>query len=386
MLPRPTRITIFNNIFEVELASHGLPQGLKLTSFSAQYHERHKANSAPWQAVMRPSSSPEEDQLRAEVRAKIAAALAARNDSRGAPERSQEPRSPTTPPPSRVSRATSDSRKRLASSIRTPVAQDDSDDDDVPVSRQSKVARTAKVVVPVTPESERRASAAPAHSSLSRFQNRGTETARSLPSAASPATPTPNLARKQARPGATILYERPGRTSVYLKPHEYAETLPPLVNVIEDLGKPHLPPLLFRYFDEESHGVNSPDKPEGFICGQFKDAYVPVRPAPSCDDVEWNDLARHLDHSSNSSPFISTSNLLIWTIQNALKSAKRGATKGRISVIDTRRLSRSNVFWVPEFHTSLAKKKPFKKGGFNYRGSHEHLGQSFQFLAFSVSY
>lgn len=111
------------------------------------------------------------------------------------------------------------------------------------------------------------------------------------------------------------------------------------------------------------------------MCGRFARALVGPRGPPTCDAIEWNDIAQHLnnagiDQTGVPSPWVSTSNLLIWVLRMAIK---RADPSGRISVIDTSKLDHRAIFHVLPFYNELKKKRPFTKGGFNYRGSHEHL-------------
>lgn len=55
---------------------------------------------------------------------------------------------------------------------------------------------------------------------------------------------------------------------------------------------------------------------DGFVSGRFAKALVEPRPPPLCNQLEWNDVAQHLnnagmDQTGTPSPFISTSNLFI---------------------------------------------------------------------------
>lgn len=91
--------------------------------------------------------------------------------------------------------------------------------------------------------------------------------------------------------------------------------------------------------------------------------------------LEWNDIALHLnnagaDNDGTPSPFISTTNLLVWVLRKALKLADPTA---HISVIDTSKMNPRSIYYVPPFYDALKRKRPFFKGGFNYRGTHEHL-------------
>jgi hypothetical protein len=381
------RAVTFNAIYLAELAAMGLPNGTSKGCLTSQYAMRRRLNEAhAWRSVLAAPTTAGEEALRDEIRSSIADALALSQTQVATPSTPARarPQDPSTPPLSSIKSRT---RKRAAPSAHTAsdgpgTGVDEDGFESLPSKRTRRPTQKVSTAVPITPESATR-SRTGNRLNLSPFQHAAVEPRTphlASQQSMSPNSQTSNLQKKKARPGADHQYARSGRTTVHLTAAEMAHTKPNLVSVVERLGKPQLPPLLFRYFDIESHGINMPDTPEGFICGRFKDSYVDVRPAPLNADIEWNDMAWHLDHTPNSSPYVSMSNSGVWVVRKAMISARtprkdgeEGSKGGRISVIDTSFLQASNVYWVPPFHKSLSMKKPFHKGGFNYMGSHEHV-------------
>jgi hypothetical protein len=331
------RAAIFNTIFEVEQAACGIYDGLDVGTIESQFREHRKAASAPWQAVMRTPYSSEEIDLRAEVRAKISATLASRHTRAPAPANSQQSlRSTRTRATASQAQPTARvSRKRSASGMRTPTVESDSDEDCHPLARPSKVARTARVVIPPTPESERRLSAAPAHSFVSQYRLSDIGRGQSAQLTALPQTPLRTSGTNQlpATAGGTNQYHpvassarksapTPRSTSVLTPRQQLSGTIPsthleflstldltpetlsrallPIRRVPERLGKPGLPPILYRYSDENSSGINAPDSPQGFVSGRHQHAVLALGPAPACAQMVRQSLGRNFrfGHSS----------------------------------------------------------------------------------------
>lgn len=73
------------------------------------------------------------------------------------------------------------------------------------------------------------------------------------------------------------------------------------------------------------------------------------------------------------SPFISTSNRLIWIVQLLLKCFKTGDRNGRLSVIDTSALDKRTIFWARPYHDEIRKSRAFSNGAHRYRGTYEFL-------------
>ncbi|KAM0716584.1 hypothetical protein Q7P37_008029 [Cladosporium fusiforme] len=382
-IPNQDRATIFNAIFKDELESYGLPNGLELHTLQCQYHERtyrHKASwAASWERACSEPQNAKDQATHDHMRDRIAAAITSHERSENihvatpstpvrrsfTQRQSSQPRLTPDPysTPGRNNQSQSrptpyatpgpSTRKRPAANLATlPDEQNTVDLDDEEHSPTTKRRRNSPtVVIPPTPESARpRVATSPRPSSASQMTKY----------------------RSGGRPGATELFVRRNTPSIWLTPAEFAEAQQPLRNVSEADAHPSPSPLLFRFWHDRSHGNNSED---GFVSGRFAKALVEPRPPPTCSQLEWNDVAQHLnnagmDQTGSPSPFISTSNLLVWTIRTAMK---RAGPSTRISVIDTSKLDPRAIFHVAPFYKELKKKRPFYRGGFQYSGNHEHL-------------
>ncbi|KAK3669326.1 hypothetical protein LTR78_010788 [Recurvomyces mirabilis] len=72
-------------------------------------------------------------------------------------------------------------------------------------------------------------------------------------------------------------------------------------------------------------------------------------------------------------PFVSTSNLLVWILRLALNEAKEGRRDGQITVINGSRLERKHVYHALPMHRELCEKRAFEKGAWKYPGSHKFM-------------
>ncbi|KAK4547132.1 hypothetical protein LTR36_001353 [Oleoguttula mirabilis] len=187
-------------------------------------------------------------------------------------------------------------------------------------------------------------------------------------------TPTPTSARTplSRRPDATILYTLPGGYSMYLTPSEYEETEKDLVPPTEAAAHPPASALLFRYWTDASQSKLIQGQ---FKAGRFRTINIAPPPLPKLGSPHFplSDFFMHLNRNEVASPFISTSNFLLWIVRLAAKKAASGVTGGFISIIDATQLEERNVFHVPPFHASLCKKRPFERGAHYYHGSHEFM-------------
>ena len=192
--------------------------------------------------------------------------------------------------------------------------------------------------------------------------------------------PTLPLAELHSQPQnddqcALIEYPRMGNTPLQLSLAAHTKAPPsslPYNDISEAAAHPPLPPLLWRYHDSSSQGLNSPS---GFKSGRNAHARAPSRGPPLCKDLEWIDVLEHLNPSKNSelhihSPFISTSSRLLWLLRKALSKKE---FSGCISLIDSSGLDPKGVYYVPPFHTELKNHCAFDNGAQYYKGISEHL-------------
>ncbi|KAK6435148.1 hypothetical protein LTR95_008673 [Oleoguttula sp. CCFEE 5521] len=337
----PQRLSVFNDIFRVALKDCGFKNGLDVRRLQAQCAGPELERKG-WQLVIQPPTTIEEGQLRSDLKSKVDGLIAARTLH-------SPPTSPNT------------SRKRSSpdASARPSVSNDeDNGNNDSPASSTRKKRRT----LDIERFSYSIATEAVVNTPQTPHRVRTPITPRSSQSS--------TIQRKKAREGANVEYKRYDGTRLWLYQDEADVAILDLVAPSEESVRPPLPPLLFRYWDKNSQGLNSKDR---FVCGRYKNAMTRPRPAPAVSDLEWNDVAWHMDHRTENTPFISTSSMLVWVLKKAMKGYKAGERTGHISVIDASKLDQEACYWVPPLHATLKKQKMFRKGGFNYVGSAEHL-------------
>ena len=108
-----------------------------------------------------------------------------------------------------------------------------------------------------------------------------------------------------------------------------------------------------------------------FWSGRATNISAPPIPPVESRYFPWDAVFSHLNREKIATPFISTSNFMLWIVRLAAKEAARGVRNGRITIINAAMLDRCNVFHVPPFHRELCKKRPFENGAYYYHGSHE---------------
>ncbi|KAK5697420.1 hypothetical protein LTR97_007558 [Elasticomyces elasticus] len=185
-----------------------------------------------------------------------------------------------------------------------------------------------------------------------------------------PITPSPSKARKAVNADReTVEYTRRSGPILNLTPQQIALTKRPLAAVPEALAHPPTSGLLYRYWDENSHGSNSET---GFTAGRYMPNNVAPR-TPKCGELDYADIENHLNRNKVSSPFCSAANCFLWIMRLALKEAGRGAKDGRITLIDADALPRQGVYHVRPFHNQLKNQFCFLNGAWRYWGTHEFM-------------
>ncbi|KAK5009488.1 hypothetical protein LTR28_000804 [Elasticomyces elasticus] len=130
--------------------------------------------------------------------------------------------------------------------------------------------------------------------------------------------------------------------------------------------------LLYRFYDENSHGFNSPT---GFRAGAFANMKGTLpRPLSITEPYLTSPCAEnHLNVNDSPSPFISVTNSLVWIIRQMRKS--RGQeTNPRFAVIDAAIVAEDDgIYHVPLFHKGLCFQKVFDNGAWRCHGTHDWL-------------
>ncbi|KAK6541972.1 hypothetical protein TWF694_007745 [Orbilia ellipsospora] len=128
--------------------------------------------------------------------------------------------------------------------------------------------------------------------------------------------------------------------------------------------------ILFRYWDDESYGYNSPDL---IRAGLFRDPSQPIPDPPEVDTPEFDKhAANHINRKKIPTPMISTSNSLMWVLRKAGLSRRWfNATNPRIAIIDPRYLK--SMFQVSDLIAGLCKREDMIEAAHRYGGHYDIL-------------
>ncbi|KAK5676606.1 hypothetical protein LTS10_010907 [Elasticomyces elasticus] len=325
-IPNATRRNVWNAIFRDYLISCGVHNGLAQSALIAQYSERHNKPRI-WDVICAEPSTDQEWRHRNELIRRVQAVVGTfqsgsattqsvatttnvapkRASKRPAEDMLPEPvaKQAKTEPPVSTSAITPQShanevdRPRLSladrlarftfpEKTRTRPRRVVSDpDDDFTPNEQAEV--------PVTPK---RVEAAPSASNggSSRVAVSVQIVSNNLanPHRLQPITPSPSKARKAVNADReTVEYTRRSGPILNLTPQQIALTKRPLAAVPEALAHPPTSGLLYRYWDENSHGTNSET---GFTAGRYMHNNVAPR-TPKCGELDYADIENHLNRN-----------------------------------------------------------------------------------------
>lgn len=312
-LARSERAIAFNSIFDDNLTACGVSGGLTANALNAQYAERLQTSRSSWKSSWeRVCAVPKVDTvLRQELQTKIIDVLehesadafqvraAAVVTTPTTPRRTDRvrvetqipydlvtfgrPRTPNwnnsqlqyaqaSPTQNLYATPASSARKRLAEVMSRQYADSESDRENEYVPRAKRPRHSSPVVV-IPPSAMQVATYKP------------------------PQTPskTPKRRPGEPREGATMPFLQPSGRALMLKPKEHEQASRPLKDVTEEAAHPHPPAMLFRFWHNKSHGINSSD---GFISGKFVPQRILVEPRgpPDCNAIDMNDFAHHLNN------------------------------------------------------------------------------------------
>jgi hypothetical protein len=260
------RARAFNAIFKDHQAACGVIGGLAYKVLAIQYKESDYKHKSTWAKTWGPVRAvPRQDtDLRERLRDMIDQVLMSGDTI----QVSAGPATPPTTPPGRSettmassgddtgSRPVALPQRYRGSQLATPgpstrkhpastseitlvVDEDEEDDDYQPGPKRARNARSPVVELPATP---------PESVALIRLHA----------SASKKSAKSPQKSRVvgRGRPGADRPFLRPDGVTIMLKPKEYLETQQPLNIVSEEAAHPKTgPALVFRYWDEQSHGL-----------------------------------------------------------------------------------------------------------------------------------
>lgn len=311
-LTRTERATAFNAIFHDHQIACGVLGGLGLDALNAQYAMRLKTSEPSWKILWeRVCTFPKVDiGLRQELQKKINNVLGiVETDTvqAGAADL-------TTPPvtPRRTARVRTEAQNSYE--LVTPGRPDTPNWN----NRQLQYSQASPIQNPyATPASSARKR--PAELTLHHYANSESDTEsdyvprvkkvrQSSPVVVIPpsamqvvtyqppqTTNKPKRRPGEPREGATMRYVQPNGRELMLKPKEHEQASRPLQDVTEEAAHPHPPAILFRFWHNKSHGINSSN---GFISGRFVPHRILVEPRgpPDCNAIDMNDFAHHLNN------------------------------------------------------------------------------------------
>lgn len=315
-LSHTQRSDAFNAIFETQTIGFGFVDGVPFPRLRAQYGEKTKKNR-DWIRIRSSSLNNEEFQKRQTLQAQVVNIVS--------PGRSVA----VLPSPARTAQDAR-SKKRVASYDETPL----------PLSKRPAVGLWA----PETPQSSSVRAAAAAAGPI-----RSAKQTASKPKA---------LKSPRALPDGSMI--------VISNDIKLRRMVP---SISRHRAQPPLPKLLFRLWKEDA---SNRDSYEGFWSRRhFKKNALSSTP-PQSSSIDATDILDHMNRTLVDTPFISTTNRLIWMVQQTITAiASRG--EYNVSVINVDALNKDGVFWARPFHDEVRLAKPFKNGAGNYRGTHEFL-------------
>ena len=267
-LPLGERTRIFNAVFSDYLATCGVHDGLASTALDSQYREREYTHKSSWASVWeRVCATPKLDTvLREQLGRRIDQVLMGSDTI----QVSGGPATPPITPPQRSESTRSSSgasaragkrpsviptrfrddqlvtpgpstRKRPAAMSEVPLVFDDDEEDEdfEPGPKRARKPNSPVVELPATPPES--VALIRLHASASKKSGKSPQKSRVV---------------GRGRPGADRPFLRPDGVTIMLKPKEYLETQQPLNIVSEEAAHPKTgPALVFRYWDEQSHGL-----------------------------------------------------------------------------------------------------------------------------------
>lgn len=185
---------------------------------------------------------------------------------------------------------------------------------------------------------------------------------------------TPQKQKRLTAP--KVSFQQAHGTIIQRTPEQIAKAQEDLPEVLEAEAHQPMNGLLYRYWIEDPNDLRN--SRAGIVSRKYSRARVNFnQPTPLCNKLDWEEVFYHIDRSGKGidwpSPFISTSNNLLWTVQKALKQLEHYPDTLRISLIDTHVLERKSIFHVLPYHRNLLAKAQFTSGSWRYAGTHEFL-------------
>ncbi|KJX97390.1 hypothetical protein TI39_contig498g00010 [Zymoseptoria brevis] len=360
---------IFDTIFREHIAKCGLTDGVPFSRLTVQLSERRK-HVANWTIVCQPPASDAEKRLRAELKQKIEnvarfEATQACQDERQVQGGSSAHRGTSRAHASQVAEA-SNSEVPLSAQAAIGHWQPDT-----PIASRGKRSRRDSAAAP-RPKRQQLNEMVLAqgtilhHRQLNR-QGASTSTSTRKASSSSGLARTPTKIVRKMIPKSP----RTRRDGTVIRIPDQEEINVEVAPVSQHLAQPDLPELLFRWWKKDPECDR--DSENGFWSRKHhKSNAIPLTPPKACS-IDATDILNHLDRKTKETPFISTTDRLLWIVQRIIKGIQAGQEDMYLSVISVKELDPRAVFHARAFHDAVRPTRGFSNGAQNYRGCSEWL-------------
>ncbi|KAI6906315.1 hypothetical protein KC318_g8114 [Hortaea werneckii] len=342
------RLAIFNAYHRDHLLTRGLLNGLGVKAFREQYGER-VSKPQNWGLACAQPSNDREWQRQREIIQKIrtiAATLKIGETETSSLRPTATRQSPAASPP--IVQAT--------------------DEAEIPEPPMTPATFSRKAI---TARSKQR------HSAAKRSRVSAGRKAVVIPSAAPQQSILPSPSTDKSTNKIPLV--RNNGPVVFLSPEKHTNAQQELTPVLPQ--EAHNPPsrLLFRYFDNSTSYLGA--RANGALEGRgfhatgfsFNNCRLPKPPA-SVSDRLFADIENHINRNHVASPFISTTDNLIWLLSRiALRELYNGKLNGYISIIDSEALTREAIYHPKTWHGRLKAAYVFTEGAWHYTGRSEYL-------------
>ncbi|KAK5109071.1 hypothetical protein LTR62_007527 [Meristemomyces frigidus] len=321
-LDNALRVKAFNHLFRDHQRACGVLHGLTHGVLSAQWAERNMPKKTCWREAIADPTTEQGRQAISDLVRRIQTII---SDIQSAVQSSTVARSAT------AARAASPPVPITARVPTTPLLNTPS-----PTAGEASTPSTGPRWRPATKRSSvytykrsnkrsRLETPAPTRSPYDSDSHTSTVLSVDVPGSVTPVAPVQNPANSVAPSHATPQTAELARSSstysaeqqlrvrrngppLNLSPKAMEKACRPLLPVPETLAHPPISGLMFRYWDENSAGLNSED---GFVAGRFMYNNVPPRPPPRCGELDYADMENHFNRNKIASPFC-THEFVVW--------------------------------------------------------------------------
>ncbi|SMQ50649.1 unnamed protein product [Zymoseptoria tritici ST99CH_3D7] len=363
---------IFDTIFHEHIAKCGLTDGVPWNRLTAQLAERTK-HTAKWAVICQPPTSDAEKRLRAELKQKIenvarVEVTQACQDERQVQRGSSTHRGTSRAHASQVAEA---SNSEVPLSARAAIGHWQPD---TPIVSRGKRSRRDSAAAPHPKRQQLNEMVLAQGTILHHRQpsrqgaSKSTSTRKASTSSSLARTPTKIVGKKKTQVPKS---PRTRRDGTIIRIPDQEEINVEVAPVAQNLAQPDLPDLLFRWWKKDPECDR--DSENGFWSRKHHNSNaIPLTPPKACS-IDATDILNHMDRKMKETPFISTTDRLLWMVQRIVKGIQAGQENMYLSVISVKELDSRAVFHARAFHDAVRPTRGFSNGAQNYRGCSEWL-------------